>query len=141
MPADEIEDLLYHRSGLLGVSGISADMRTLLTSTDPRAKAAVDQFCARLAEQIAAMATSMKGMDLLVFTGGIGENSAEIRNDVCGRLQWLGVSVAGDNVDTRVASYVEVRAIATDEEIIIASHTIAATSKRPGFQRTMGGQQ
>ncbi len=130
MSVGEVEDLLYHKSGLLGVSGISADMRTLLASADPGAKAAVDQFCARLAEQIAVMATAMNGMDLLVFTGGIGENSAAIRNDVCGRLQWLGVPVAGDNVDSKVTSGVDVRVIATDEEIVIASHTVAATAER-----------
>jgi acetate kinase len=124
MAIDEIEDLLYRKSGLLGVSGVSADMRTLLTSTDPNAKAAVDQFCARVAEQIAVMAMAMSGMDLLVFTGGIGENSAEIRSDVCARLQWLGVQAGG----SETASGVEVQAMSTDEEIIIASHTIATMS-------------
>jgi acetate kinase len=122
MSVAEVEDLLYRRSGLLGVSGISSDMRVLLASADPNAKAAVDQFCARVAEQIAVMATAMNGMDLLVFTGGIGESSAAIREDVCARLQWLGVQTAGDNVG------IEVRAMATNEELIIASHTIAITS-------------
>jgi acetate kinase len=124
MAIDKIEDLLYRKSGLLGVSGVSADMRTLLTSTDPNAKAAVDQFCARVAEQIAVMAMAMSGMDLLVFTGGIGENSAEIRSDVCARLQWLGVQAGR----SETASGVEVQAMSTDEEIIIASHTIATMS-------------
>lgn len=128
----EIEDLLYHRSGLLGVSGLSADMRTLLTSADPNATAAVDQFCARVAEQIAVMATAMNGMDLLVFTGGIGENSAEIRNNVCDRLKWLGVRAAGAEVGAGSSSGVEVRVTPTDEEIVIASHTLAIFSKQPG---------
>ena len=125
MSVAKIEDLLYHKSGLLGVSGRSADMRTLLASGDPNAKTAVDQFCARVAEQIAVMATALNGMDLLVFTGGIGENSAEVRGDVCARLRWLGVR--GDTAKT--AGGIEVRAMATDEEIIIASHTIATTSR------------
>jgi acetate kinase len=125
MSVVEIEDLLYHKSGLLGISGLSADMRTLLGSADPNAKAAVDQFCARVAEQISVMATAMNGMDLLVFTGGIGENSAEIRGDVCARLRWLGVR---DDA-AKTAGSVTVRAIPTDEEIIIASHTIATTSR------------
>jgi acetate kinase len=131
MSVAEIEDLLYRKSGLLGVSGCSADMRTLLASADPNAKAAVDQFCARIAEQIAVMAMAMNGMDLLVFTGGIGENSAQIRSDVCARLQWLGVQAANDEAEGRskAAAGVEVREISTDEEFIIASHTIATTSK------------
>jgi acetate kinase len=127
MPVDAIEDLLYHKSGLLGVSGLSADMRTLLASVDPHAKAAVEQFCARVAEQIAVMATAMSGMDLLVFTGGIGENSAAVRKQVCSRLQWLGVRGAGDNAGDY--SKVDVRTISTDEEFIIASHTLAITSR------------
>jgi acetate kinase len=129
MSIDEIEDLLYHKSGLLGVSGLSADMRTLLGSPDPNAKAAVDQFCARIAEQIAVMAMAMNGMDLLVFTGGIGENSVAIRSDVCARLQWLGVPAAGERRGhPKTAAAVEVRAMSTDEEIIIASQTIATLS-------------
>jgi len=130
MSAGEIEDLLYRKSGLLGVSGVSADMRTLLASAEPNAKAAVDQFCARVAEQVAVMAMAMGGMDLVVFTGGIGENSAEIRRDICARLRWLGVQAAGDSAgcQTKSAGVVEVRAMSTDEEIVIASHTIATMS-------------
>jgi acetate kinase len=130
MGLGEIEDLLYRKSGLLGVSGVSADMRTLLASADPNAKAAVDQFCARIAEQIAVMAMAMNGMDLLVFTGGIGENSAEIRRDICARLQWLGVQGSGDSAGghATAAAGVEVRAMSTDEEIIIAIQTIATMS-------------
>jgi len=127
MSVGEIEQLLYHKSGLLGVSGVSADMRTLLASADPNAKAAVDQFCARIAEQIAVMAMAMNGMDLLLFTGGIGGNSDEVRRDVCARLQWLGVGdCAGGHAKS--AAGVEVRAMATDEEIIIASQTMATLS-------------
>ncbi|KIZ44370.1 MULTISPECIES: acetate/propionate family kinase [Rhodopseudomonas] len=122
MSAAAIEDLLYHKSGLLGVSGLSADMRTLLASSDSRAREAVDQFCARVAEQILVMATSMNGVDVLVFTGGIGEHSQEIRDNVCARLKWIGLSKEGESASTdhRIA----VRAIPTDEEFVIALHTL-----------------
>ena len=100
----EIEDLLYHKSGLLGVSGLSADMRTLLASTDAAAKVAIDQFCARVAEQIVVMATAMNGMDTLIFTGGVGEHSREIRDNVCARLKWIGLSSEGEAPVQIVAS-------------------------------------
>ena len=119
MSTVEIENLLYHKSGLLGVSGLSADMRALLASPERDAKEAVEQFCARAAEQIAVMATAMNGMDALVFTAGIGENSPEIRKNICTRLEWLGVSAA----DVCSADKIEVHAIPTDEEFIIALHT------------------
>ena len=129
MSASAIEDLLYRKSGLLGVSGISADMRTLLASGDPRARQAVDQFCARIAEQIAVMTSSIGGIDVLVFTAGIGENSPDIRRDICARLQWMGVQLddsantqGRDRISTR-ESQVEVLIIPTDEEIMIAQHT------------------
>jgi acetate kinase len=125
----DLEDLLYHRSGLLGISGISADMRVLLASLDPNATIAVEQFCARVAEHIAAMATNLAGMNLLVFTAGIGENSPEIRRKICERLQWLGVELdlsanhQGVEVISPSSSRIEVRLIPTDEESIIARHT------------------
>jgi acetate kinase len=97
-------------------------MRELLASDKMQAKQAIDQFCARIAEQIAVMATAMNGMDVIVFTGGIGANSPEIRANVCARLQWLGVQAAGQ--DSSETSHVEVRAISTDEEFVIASHTM-----------------
>jgi acetate kinase len=122
MPAAEIEDLLYHKAGLLGVSGVSGDMRALLASDEMDAKEAIDQFCARIAEQIAVMATAMNGMDMLVFTGGIGGNSPEIRRNICARLQWLGVSTEGEG--EKAGGRIEVRAVPTDEESVIANHTI-----------------
>jgi acetate kinase len=125
MSVSELETLLYHKSGLLGVSGLSADMRTLLASANRDAKDAVDQFCARVAEQIAVMATAMNGMDRLIFTGGIGENSADVRNNVCARLQWLGI--AADGTRSEPAGRVETAVIPTDEEFIIASHTFEMT--------------
>jgi acetate kinase len=127
MSAAEVEDLLYHKAGLLGVSGVSADMRALLASDKAEAKQAIDQFCGRIAEQIAVMATAMNGFDMLVFTGGIGGNSSEIRGNICARLQWLGVSAEGQGEKTR--GHIEARAIPTDEEFVIAIHTIDVTSR------------
>jgi acetate kinase len=130
MSAHDIEDLLYQKSGLLGVSGISSDMRTLIASKNPIARGAIDQFCARAAEQIAAMATSIDGVDMLVFTGGIGENSPEIRRNICDRLKWMGLRF-DDNANTRKQdvismqeSLVEIRILTTDEELMIAEHTL-----------------
>ncbi|HEY3794582.1 MAG TPA: acetate/propionate family kinase [Bradyrhizobium sp.] len=135
MSASEIEDLLYHKSGLAGVSGISADMRTLIGSSNPRASDAIDQFCARAAEQAAVMAAGIDGIELLVFTGGIGENSPEVRKNICMRLGWMGLeldeqaNMAGRDVVSAPAGRIEVRVIATDEEFVIARHTLEATSE------------
>ena len=93
MSAGEVEELLYHRSGLLGVSGVSGDMHALLASGDPPAAEAVELFVHRAALQIAAMVAAVGGLDGLVFTGGIGENSEEIRARICRRLGWLGLQL------------------------------------------------
>jgi acetate kinase len=129
MSVSAVEDLLYRKSGLLGVSGVSADMRTLLASSDPRAGQAVDQFCARIAEQIAVMVSSIGGIDVLVFTGGIGENSPEVRRNVAARLEWMGLQF-DDSANTQKRdiistpeSRVQAMIITTDEEIMIAQHT------------------
>ncbi|MBU6462294.1 MAG: acetate/propionate family kinase [Bradyrhizobium sp.] len=128
MPASAAEDLLYHKSGLLGLSGISADLRALLASKETRAREAIDQFCARAAEQIAVMATSIDGIDTLVFTGGIGQNSPEIRKNICTRLGWIGLSFdddanagKGETISTPESQF-EVLVIPTDEESVIARH-------------------
>jgi acetate kinase len=128
MSADEIEDLLYHRSGLLGLSGLSADMRTLLASKTIAAQAAIEQYCARVAEQTAVMATSLGGIDSLVFTGGIGENSPDIRNRIASRLNWLGIRLnmsANERHERTISatdSRIETLVIPTDEEAVIAAH-------------------
>ena len=125
----ELEDILYYKSGLLAVSGVSADMRTLLASDDANAKLAVEQFCARAAEYVAVMATALGGLDLLVFTGGIGENSAPIRRDICKRLQFLGVELDGAANEKGSATIsasgraVAVWVIPTNEEEVIARYT------------------
>jgi acetate kinase len=129
MTAGEVEDMLYHCSGLLGVSGMSSDMRTLLASGEPHAREAVDLFVFRAAREIGAMAASLEGLDCLVFTAGIGEHAPAIRAGICARCAWLGVLIDQDanrdgrqRLDARtgrVATYV----IPTDEEQMIAAHT------------------
>lgn len=130
MDLEAIEDLLYRRSGLLGVSGLSNDMKVLEESDDPHAKEAVDLFCFRVAKEVAAMAASMGGLDALVFTAGIGENSPYIRNMIAQRLAWLGVKLDADanssrqfNIsaaDARVPTFV----VPTNEEMMIAKHAM-----------------
>jgi acetate kinase len=126
LSADEIEHMLYNESGLLGVSGLSADMRVLVGSDRPHAIEAVALFVERAAKEIAAMAVSLDGLECLVFTGGIGEHSAEIRDRICTRLGWLGVSIdqaANTQASERIAatgSKVDMRIIPTSEETTIA---------------------
>ena len=130
LPAAEIETLLYQRSGLLGVSGISSDMRVLLESRTPEAREAVELFVFRIAREAAALAGSLGGLDGFVFTAGIGEHAAPIRAAVCKRLAWLGVALDpaanarhADRISARDAP-VEVRVIPTDEEAMIVRHTL-----------------
>ena len=128
MSVEDIQHLLYHESGLLGVSGLSADMRTLLASREAAAWEAVDLFVFRAAQEIAMMATTLGGLDCLVFTGGIGEHAKEIRSAIGERLAWLGVRidvVANDEGRERIGdgeSPVEVFVIPTNEELAIARH-------------------
>jgi acetate kinase len=127
-----IEEMLYRHSGLLGVSGISGDVRVLLGSADPHARAAIELFTYRISTQAGALVSALGGLDGLVFTAGIGENSAAIREGVCARLAWLGVrldnaaNVAGATRISAPDSAVEVLVIATDEEAMIARHTQTA---------------
>lgn len=122
---DEIERLLYFESGLLGVSEISADLRTLLASEDRRAKEAIDLFVYRAGALVAAMAHAMGGLDVLVFTAGIGENSAPIRARIAAEVEWLGVALddqanaAGQRRISSDASAVTVLVLRTDEERVI----------------------
>ena len=131
----EIEDMLYHQSGLLGVSGISGDMRVLLASDDARAAEAIALFTYRIAIEAGGMASALGGLDGLVFTAGIGERAPAIRAAICARLAWLGVCLdAGANAAgaTRINtpdSHVAVLVYATDEEMVIARHTHAVLSQ------------
>jgi acetate kinase len=130
MGAREIETLLYHRSGLLGLSGLSSDMRTLLDSDDPAAVNAVELFCYRISRELGSLAAALGGLDAIVFTAGIGENAAPLRERVCRAAEWLGVALDADaNVRhgpriSTAASTVAVWVIPTDEEITIAKHTL-----------------
>ena len=129
MDAKAIERLLYKELGLLGVSGVSNDMRDLLASPDPRAAEAVELFCYHIAKQLGALAATLGGLDALVFTAGIGEHSAPIRERVCRRAEWLGIrldeaaNAAGGPRITTEASPTSAWVIPTDEEKIIAIHT------------------
>ncbi|EJN14951.1 acetate kinase [Bradyrhizobium sp. YR681] len=131
MSIENVQHLLYHQSGLLGVSGISADMRTLLASSETAAREAVELFVLRAAQQIAMMATTIDGLDCLVFTGGIGEHAGEIRGAIGERLAWLGVRIdvtANEEARERINggdSAVEVFVIPTNEELTIARHCAA----------------
>ena len=128
MTPEAVGELLYNQSGLLGVSGISSDMRTLLQSSEPRAAEAIELFVFYVARQIAALCASLRGLDALVFTAGIGENAPDIRERICEAAAWLGIALdAAANQkgalsisapESRVAVFV----IPTDEEAMIARH-------------------
>jgi len=135
-----LTDLLYNRSGLLGVSGLSADMRTLLASDAPAAAEAVELFCYRIVRELGSLAAALGGLDALVFTAGIGARSAEIRRRVCDDSAWLGIALdeaANDRHGPRISapeSAVSVWALPTDEELVIARHTLKLA--RPGDAKT-----
>lgn len=124
-----VNDLLYHRSGLLGVSGISNDMRRLLASDDPRAAEAIELFVYRINRELGSLAAALGGLDALVFTGGIGEHAAPVRERACELAAWLGVRLdadanrAGGPRISTADSAVSVWVIPTDEELMIARHT------------------
>jgi acetate kinase len=129
MAAAEVNDLLYRESGLLGVSGISDDMRILLASDRLPAKEAVALFVYRIGRELGSLASAMGGIDALVFTGGIGEHAAEVRRRVCNDAAWLGVNLdesansAGGPRITRADSRTSAWVIPTDEDLTIARHT------------------
>lgn len=129
MTAPEITDLLYRQSGLLGLSGVSSDMRTLEASDVAEAAEAIDYFVFRITREIGAMAASMGGVDGLVFTGGIGENSALIRGRVCAPLGFLGIAcdptANAANAQNIGTGPVRVMAINTNEEAVIARACVA----------------
>ena len=129
LSAKEIETILYKKSGLLAISGISNDMRDLLASDQPDARLAVDYFVYRAAKEIGALAGALGGVDGLVFTAGIGENSSEIRRRICQASSWLGIELdaeANSNNSPRIstpASKISTWVIPTNEELMIARHT------------------
>jgi acetate kinase len=131
MNAEGLVDLLYRRSGMLGLSGVSSDFRELLASADPRARFAVEVFCYRVARHIASLAAAMGGVDGLVFTAGVGEHAAPVRAAICHACAWLGLELDEaanrehrlriSTAESRVAAYV----IGTDENLMIARHARA----------------
>ena len=131
MDARAIEKLIYQQSGLLGVSGISSDMRTLQESGDPNAKAAIDLYVYRIGRELGSLAAALGGLDAIVFTAGIGENSRSLRERVCRDATWLGIELDSDAnarngprisaPTSRVSAWV----IPTNEELMIARHTAA----------------
>jgi acetate kinase len=131
MDIPAMTDLLYHRSGLLGVSGLSSDMRVLLASDAPSAAEAIDQFVYRIGRELGSLVAALGGLDMLVFTAGIGEHADRIRARVCQDAQWLGVRLdneanrtGGPKISTD-SSGVSVWVIPTDEDWMIARHTNA----------------
>lgn len=129
MDSQALTRLLYHQSGLLGVSGISQDMRELLASEQPEAKEAVDLFCYRITRELGSLAAALNGLDALVFTGGIGEHAAPVRETVCAQARWLGVEIdaaansAGAVRISAAGSGIAVLVLPTNEEWMIARHT------------------
>ena len=129
MSAAAVSDLLYQSSGLLGVSGFSDDMKTLLASDKPEAREAVDLFVYRICRELGSLVAALGGFDALVFTAGIGEHAPEIRRRVCEQSQWLGLEVddaaneAGGPRITKAGSKASAWMIPTDEDLMIARHT------------------
>ena len=130
MSVEDVTELLYHRSGLLGVSGISNDMRKLLASDAREAAEAIELFVYRIARELGSLVAALGGLDAVVFTGGIGEHAAPIRARVCANAAWLGLRLdpganLGDGprisaADSPVSAWV----IPTNEELMIARHTL-----------------
>ncbi|UFI05027.1 acetate/propionate family kinase [Roseibium aggregatum] len=129
MSPDAVSDLLYKQSGLKGLSGISQDMRTLTQSDDPKAAEAIDYFVFRIRRELGGMAAVLSGLDTVVFTGGIGENAALVREKVCAGQEWLGLEIdpvrneAGVEMISTDTSSINVLVIPTDEEAMIRRHT------------------
>ena len=136
MTADAVQHLLYHDCGLKGLSGISNDVRDLLASDDPRAKLALDYFVYRACLALGSLAASLEGLDAVVFTAGIGENAPAIRARICQKARWLGIELddaanaEGARLISISTSRIRVYVIPTDEERMIAHHTLDILRKR-----------
>jgi acetate kinase len=141
----EVETLLNKQSGLLGISGLTNDMRELLAEAhehnDRRARLAIEVFCYRARKYIGAYLAAVSGADAIVFTGGIGENSAEIRSKICAGLEWMGIELDADRNNgyqpgmdgliTKDGSRVAIYVIPTDEELLIARDTVRCVRAAP----------
>nr|WP_250809466.1 acetate/propionate family kinase [Neorhizobium tomejilense] len=134
---EEVEDMLYHKSGLLGVSGLSSDTRELIVDGGGQAQEAIDLFALRIAGEVGRLASTLGGLDALVFTAGIGENQPEVRKHIADRLRWLGVELdtaANDSNALKIstpAARVAVYVIPTDEERMIAEECLAVLNSQP----------
>jgi acetate kinase len=139
MSAEAISELLYQKCGLKGLSGISNDVRELLASSDPRARLALDYFTYRIGLLAGMLAAAMQGLDGLVFTAGVGENAPAVREAVARRLAWLGLDLdpaanaAGKGCISRPRSRIACYVIPTDEELMIARHTVRVLRGRAGL--------
>jgi acetate kinase len=138
MDARALEKLLWQEAGLLGVSGISSDMRTLLASSEPSAKEAIELFVYRIGRELGSLAAALGGLDALVFTGGIGERSAVIRAQICRQAAWLGLELDaaanerhGPCLSTP-ASKLTAWMVPTDEDLMIARHTLELVTRSQG---------
>jgi acetate kinase len=137
MTAPEVEDLLYRRSGLKGLSGLSQDMRELEAAGTPRALQAIEYFVVRTRRELGSMAAILSGLDALVFCGGIGENAWRIRERICQGFEWLGIELdearnqAGGTIVSSERSRVRVLVIPTNEEMMIARHTARLLAGSP----------
>jgi acetate kinase len=147
MTPTAVRDLLYHDSGLKGLSGISNDMRDLQSSSDPRARLAVDYFIHRIGLNAGMLTAALGGLDAFVFTAGIGENSPMIRARIAEKLAWLGVlfdstaNTAGKSLISRPESRVVLLVVPTDEELMIAQHTLAFLPKHAAKSGMLLGMQ
>jgi acetate kinase len=137
MSAAHVQDFLYRECGLKGLSGVSNDMRELEKSADPKAKLAIDYFAYRIGLNAGMLAAALQGLDAFVFTAGIGENSANLRARVAEQLAWLGVALdplenaRHASLISRAESVVPVYVVPTDEELMIAQHTLALLMNTP----------
>jgi acetate kinase len=134
----DVERLLYREAGLRGLSGLSNDVRDLLASPDPRARLALDYFAYRAGRELGSLAAALGGIDALVFTAGIGENSPEMRERICARAGWLGLTLdqaanrAGGPRITAGTSRVSAWVLRTDEERMIAEYTFELWRRHRG---------
>ncbi len=141
MDARTLESLIYKKSGLLGVSGISSDMRTLRSSDDPKAREAIDLFVYRIVREIGSLSAALGGLDGLVFTGGIGQRDAKTRREVVAGCSWLGAALdeeANGRAEVRIdagSSKLPIWVLPTDEERVIARHTAALLDTAPASER------
>src|SRR5262249_41184255 len=145
MSATAVQDLFYKESGLKGLSGISNDVRELQDSKDPRAVFALDYFAYRAGMYVGMLAAAMNGIDAFVFTAGIGENSPTMRARIAARLAWLGVELdanansKGSTLVSKKDSRIPVYVIPTNEELMIAQHTLELLSTHRTAARTAAG--